>query len=193
MNKVESFLITHVGGNIVDGANWGFCPIEDYERLASTMDLNQEQNVKFFPLKANTGVLIQVNSNFLLNTLNQLPDVTFEQEDITYMVDQNKIALLQFRGWLERNGEYQGFIGINETTDATTVTISQVTYPSFKVDVETVLHEFDKYELQYLTESNQWVRFDRGVSKEDFIKACTVSPTRNCMVLPVKIQGVFEL
>ncbi|MGF2714298.1 hypothetical protein ACQUY5_18740 [Bacillus cereus] len=189
LTPLESFVLTHMGENFMEGANWGFCPPEDYERYLPTFQKEVVGVANFSVLKGRSGILIEVEPNFLVQALSKLPNVGFDNEDLNSALAERQLALVQFRTWVESNSNYQGFLGINETSDSKSVTINQVPYPSFKIGVDTFFHEFMNYKVQFLNNRNQWQYFDSGMDRQELINACSISPTRNCMVVPIKIEG----
>lgn len=189
LQPLDKFLLSNTGVNLLDGSNWGFCSIEDfykYEREIKTP--KDEPLVDFYPLKDNTGVLVNVNSFYMFNVLTKLDGLDVSVEDIEEANTKNMEGSLDFRLFLEDNKEYQGFIGVNETTDSKTVSISQVLYPSFRVNFKEVIKRFKELQVEYVSEENKWVRFKNDITEEEFVRAFTISPTRNCMVLPIRLH-----
>ncbi|MEC2463730.1 hypothetical protein P9X10_02285 [Bacillus cereus] len=189
LTPLESFVLTHMGENFMEGANWGFCPVEDYEKHLPSFQSEVVGVANFSLLKARSGILIEVDPSYLIQALSKLPKVGLTNEDVESALAECQLSLVQFRSWVERNSSYQGFIGINETTDSKAVSINQSNYPSFKVGVDSFFHEFMHYKVQFLNNKNQWEYFDSGMNKQEFINACSISPTRNCMVVAIKVEG----
>lgn len=185
---LEKFILSNVCINAIEGAWWGFCSVEDYNKLESSYpNLGSERSVSFFPLKEDSGVLITVKPDYVLGIINKLGGVRLSNKDIDEANILNMGGVLAFRLFLGKNKKYKGFIGVNEVTDSVNVSVSQTLYPSFKIDFRDVIHEFEDLNVLYLDRNNKWVRFKPGINENDFAESFTMSPTRNCMVLPVKI------
>lgn len=187
LNTLDKFVLTNVGSNVLNGSYWGFCSVEDYESLIETTDVKNSDYVSFHKLKSNSGVLIRANSSYLFSLLDGLDDIELDQNDKDDADTRSLLGILSLDTFLRSNKRYKGFIGVNETTDSTSVSISQVIYPSFQVDIDAVMHKLSSYNLQYLNHLNKWVTYDHQISKDEFALSFTVSPTKNCMVLPIKL------
>lgn len=188
LSYLDKFLVSNVGGNALDGSYWGFCSIEDYEVLQKSVDnLDSLTNVNFTKLKSNSGVLIQVDKDHISSLLSGLNEGFFTSKDRDYAEAIWMTGVLEFKLFMKNKVNYEGFIGVNEISDATTVTVSGKTYPSFRVGVEYVREEFKDYDVTYFSHENKWVSFSDDVSSEDFYKSFTMSTTRNCMVLPIRV------
>lgn len=188
LSDLDKFLLSSTGANLLDGSNWGFCSVEDYEKFRKLVVKVDERLVSFYPLKAKSGVLVNVNSMYMFNVLRKINTLEVTHTDLDEANTSNMRGSLDFRLFLENNKEYQGFIGINEITDSINVTVSRILYPSFKVDFKEAMYHFSKINVEYLNEDNKWIPYEDGVSPEEFAKSFTVAPTRNCMVLPIRLR-----
>ena len=188
LSELDKFLLSSTGVNLLDGSNWGFCSVEDFEKFRREVDKIDERLVSFYPLKAKSGVLVNVNSMYMFNVLRKMNTLEIKEEDLNEANTQNMRGSLDFRLFLENNKEYQGFIGVNEITDSMNVTVSRILYPSFRVDFKEAMYHFKNLNVEYLNEENRWVKYEEGIKPEEFSKSFTVATTRNCMVIPIRLN-----
>jgi hypothetical protein len=188
LGYTDRFLISHVGGNVLDGAYWGFCSKQDYNKWQRETEGEPLQQIRGYLLKGGSGVLIQVDPHYMFGLLKQIQGLDLTDDDIEGANTLNLQGALAFKSFINDAKGYQGFIGVNEISDAINVSISQKLYPSFKADIQLVMHEFSRVDVEYLNENNVWVKYNKNVSVVDFAKSFTMSPTRNCMVLPIRLK-----
>lgn len=196
LDYADKFAITHILPNIAYGSNWGFCSNEDYDLYLRNIErANGNQNqIKGFVLKSKSGVVLTANEVYLTKLAHEVTGGDWNEGDQSSYRQQNSEGIYQFKSFLDRLKDgYEGFIGVNEVTDATEVVVSQIVYPSFKIDLNLVWFEMIKraregLTIQFLNTKNEWETLTGKTNSEEFKQSFTVSPTRNCIVLPVKIK-----
>lgn len=195
LSYVDKFLFTNIGANVLDGASWGFCSIEDYNSLVKKIDGTNDDRAlsraTFTKLKDDSGVLIQTDFSYALDLLKKSVTFPIETSEVEDAVTSKLTGELYLKLFMKKHEKgYEGFIGVNETTDSRNVTINGKVYPTFKVNVGQVKDALSSLDVEFMNKNNQWEKHDTfKVNWIDFVSSFTISPTRNCMVLPIRING----
>ncbi len=139
------YAIVKVLENYSNGAFWGFAKKE--EALSVAESVKTDPNVRIFILANPDDVLVEVNPKYFTEAVVKTAPELVKQEDIRDMQEAMKTALGDFQKFLmnKKKKGYRGYVGIYCTNDTPTIRYKEVSYPAFRVNLQTFLEGCQQY------------------------------------------------
>ena len=136
--------------NILNGAFWGFT---DMKSIQEHIEAIKNSGGNLTARQLGNACLIEVNPNFMVNAVSAIDPNAVTQKDVQVMTQKRAEAQIAFEKFLIAKGKaiaktgtaFAGTIGIYCTNDVTTINYKGVSYPAFRVDMQTALGLLHKY------------------------------------------------
>lgn len=133
------FAIVTALPNIINGASWGFTSIEN--AVEHTEAFKTDKNIT--ARKLGNACLVEVNPTYLINAINMVDPSLIREKDLESMKSGSMKAIATFEKFLITKGAakagFTSYVGIYCINDTPSIVYKDVTYPSFRINVQTFL------------------------------------------------------
>lgn len=183
------YAITQVLPNISNGAFWGFTDLKS--TLKHTEQIKKSGG-NIIARQLDNACLIEVSPQFLIQNLAYIDSTILNKKVVDDMVRMRAEATVEMERFLisrcKLSSEFIGTIGIYCINDTPTISYKGRNFPAFRVDMQTTLALFDKYEYrirmngQFLTPTE----ISNANKMPDLWKNLFLSPTKTGLFMDVK-------
>ena len=146
MGEDVQYAITVALPNTVNGAFWGFTTVKDAH---NHFEAFKKAGGRILARKLqNDGCLIEIEPNYLINSVLQIDSEAYSKKDIEVMTQALAKSSVDFKRFLlskAKKGNFTGKIGIYCTNDVNNINIKGVSYPSFRVSINDVLQSLNQF------------------------------------------------
>ena len=178
------YAIVQVLPNILNGAFWGFTNIRDIQDHVE--ELRKDKNIT--ARKLGNACLLEVNPKYLLQAVKVIDPNALNQKDIQVMNESVTKAAMEFEKFLIRKGKkgFAGTIGIYCINDVTTISYKGVSYPAFRLSMDTALNILARYGYTIQVGGNFITPQQAAQAGQALWDSTQLSPTKTGVFITVK-------
>lgn len=178
------FAIVQCVPNIVNGAFWGFCNVDEAMKFQEGLKANKNVSVK----KIKGGCLVEVSPEYLLTTMRSIDPTLTDQKGVTNIKEGIAKARVEFDKFLARKAKDSaytgGLLGIYCINDTPTISYNGERYPAFRVDLSTALKGLAKYGYSVVINGKK-IPASKVTSIKELCQNMMVSPTNTGVFITI--------
>ena len=178
------YAIVQVLPNILNGAFWGFTDIRDIKDHVN--ELREDKNIT--ARKLGNACLIEVVPQYLLKAVSVIDPNAINKKDIDVMTESMVKATMEFEKFLLRKGKkgFVGTIGIYCINDVATISYKGVSYPAFRLSMDSALKILAQYGYTIQVKGNFMTPQQASQAGQDLWDSAQLSPTKTGIFITVR-------
>ena len=178
------YAIVQVLPNILNGAFWGFTDIRDIKDHVN--ELREDKNIT--ARKLGNACLIEVVPQYLLKAVSVIDPNAINKKDIDVMTESMVKATMEFEKFLLRKGKkgFVGTIGIYCINDVSTISYKGVSYPAFRLSMDSALKILAQYGYTIQVKGNFMTPQQASQAGQDLWDSAQLSPTKTGIFITVR-------
>ena len=178
------YAIVQVLPNILNGAFWGFTDIRDIKDHVN--ELREDKNIT--ARKLGNACLIEVVPQYLLKAVSVIDPNAINKKDIDVMTESMVKATMEFEKFLLRKGKkgFVGTIGIYCINDVSTISYKGVSYPAFRLSMDSALKILAQYGYTIQVKGNFMTPQQASQAGQDLWDSTQLSPTKTGIFITVR-------
>lgn len=190
MSPSVQYAIVQVLPNIINGAFWGFT---DMRGIQEHIEAIKNSNGQITARQLGNACLIEVSPQFLIPAVSQIDANAITQKDVQVMTQARADAQIALERFLISKGKasekmgkpFSGTVGIYCTNDVTTINYKGVSYPAFRVDMQTALSLLHMYGYRVRVNGN-FIPADQAANAGQALWSSTIlAPTKTGLFIDI--------
>ena len=190
MSPSVQYAIVQVLPNIVNGAFWGFTDMKGIQEHIEAIKNSQGQ---ITARQLGNACLIEVAPQFLIPAVSQIDANAITQKDVQVMTQARADAQVAFERFLiskgkssEKTGKaFSGTVGIYCTNDVTSINYKGVSYPAFRIDMQTALSLLNMYGYSVQVNGNFIPANQAANAGQALWSSATLAPTKTGLFINI--------